>query len=139
MTPPLMHTRRFKEMLGIAKALPASNWPKPSEALALEWFYMSFHKYNRNKFVTSGRKLNTETLESVTEFFEAQFMTNKNDGTLERMELERIKKQAQLKLKNEIRDKIPAREDERSSYQAKRKNTSCDTQCCPYNGCKERH
>jgi hypothetical protein len=87
MTPPPMHLRQFKEMLRIAEALPASNWPKPLEALALEWFYMLFHKNNHNRFVTLGRKLDTKTFKLVTEFFEAQFMTNKNDGTLECMEL----------------------------------------------------
>ncbi len=34
MTPLRMHARRFKEMLRIAEALPAGNWPKPSEVLA---------------------------------------------------------------------------------------------------------
>jgi hypothetical protein len=102
MTFPRMHARRVKEMLQIAKALPAGNWPKPLEALALEWFYMSFHKNDCNKFVTSGRKINTKTFELVTEFFEAQFTTNKNDGMLKCMELEHIKKRAQLKLKNKL-------------------------------------
>ncbi len=101
MTPLRMHARQFKEMLQIAKALPASNWPKPSEALALEWFYMSLHKNNRNKFIKLGRKLDTETFKLVTEFFEAQFTTNKNGGTVECMELKLIKKQAQLKLKKQ--------------------------------------
>jgi hypothetical protein len=71
MTPPRMHARQFKEMLQITKALTAGNWSKPSEALALEWFCMSFHKNNCNKFATAGRKLDTETFELVTEFFEA--------------------------------------------------------------------
>ncbi len=87
-----MHVRQFKEMLRITKALPAGNWLKPLEALALKWFYMSFHTNNHNKFVTMGRKLDAETFELVTELFEAQFTTNKNNGTLKRMELERIKK-----------------------------------------------
>ncbi len=43
------------------------------------------------------------------------------------MELERIKKQAQLKLKNKLCDKIRAREDERHSYQEKHKIASRDT------------
>ena len=65
-------------MLQIAEAIPAGNWPKPSEVLALEWFYMWFHKNDHNKFVTLGRKLDTKTFELVTEFFEAQFTMNKN-------------------------------------------------------------
>jgi hypothetical protein len=89
------------------------------EALVPEWFYMSFHKNNHNKFVTSGRKLDTETFELVTEFFEAQFTMNKNNGKLERMKLKRIKKQAQLKLKKKLRNKIHAREDEHRAYREK--------------------
>jgi hypothetical protein len=65
MTPPKMHARQFKEMLRIAKALPAGNWPKPLEALALEWIYMLFHKNGCNKFVMVGRKLDTMTFKSV--------------------------------------------------------------------------
>jgi hypothetical protein len=77
-----MLVRQFKEMLQIAETLPASNWSKPLELLALEWFYVSFHKNDRNKFVTVGRKLDTQTFELVTEFFEAQFTMNKNNGML---------------------------------------------------------
>jgi hypothetical protein len=68
MTPLRMHTRQFKEMLRITKALPAGNWSKPSGAPALKWFYMSFHKNNCNKFVTAGRKLDPKTFKLVTEF-----------------------------------------------------------------------
>jgi hypothetical protein len=68
MTPHCTHARRFKEMLRTAKALPAGNWPKPLEALALKWFYMLFHNNNHNKFVTEGKKLKTEMFESATEF-----------------------------------------------------------------------
>jgi hypothetical protein len=68
MTPLQMHARQFKEMLWIAKALPAGNWSKPLEALAPKWFYMSFHKNDHNKFITAGKKLDTETFESVTKF-----------------------------------------------------------------------
>ncbi len=56
MTPMQIHARQFKEMLQITKALPAGNWSKPLEVLELEGFYMMFHKNNRNKFVTVGRK-----------------------------------------------------------------------------------
>jgi hypothetical protein len=66
MNPLQMHARRFKEMLQITKALPAGNWPKHLEALALEWFYVLFNNNNHNKFVTPGRKLDTETFEWVT-------------------------------------------------------------------------
>ncbi len=101
-----MHARQFKEMLQIAKALPVGNWSQPSEALALKWFYMSFHKNGLSKFITAGRKLKTKTFESVPKFFIAQFMMNKNNVTLECMKLECIKKRAHLKLKNKLCDKI---------------------------------
>jgi hypothetical protein len=46
-------------MLRTAKALLAGDMPKPSDALALQWFYMLFHKKTCNKFVTSSKKLET--------------------------------------------------------------------------------
>jgi hypothetical protein len=139
MTHPGMHARQFKEMLRIAEALPAGNWSKPLEALALEWFYMSFHKNDCNKFVTVGRKLNTKTSKLVTEFFEAQFTTNKNDGMLERMELKHIKKRTQLKLKNKLCNKICTCKDEHCTYQAKREIASHNAQRRPYNDREEQH
>ncbi len=51
------------------------------------------------------------------------------------MELKRIKKRAQLKLKNKLRDKICAREDEHCTYRAKCKIASCNAQHRPYNNC----
>jgi hypothetical protein len=62
---------------------------------------------------------------------------NKNDGTLERMELERIKKCAQLKLKNKLHNKICACGDKHCTYREKHKIASPDTQRRPYNDCKE--
>jgi hypothetical protein len=53
------------------------------------------------------------------------------------MELERIKKQAQLKLKNNLCNKICAREDECHSYKGKCKIASRDTRCLPYDDCKK--
>ncbi len=53
------------------------------------------------------------------------------------MELKRIKKQAQLKLKNKLCNKICACEDKCCSYQAKCEIASRDTQCHPYNDHKE--
>jgi hypothetical protein len=98
---------------------------------------MLLHKNDHNKFVTAGRKLETKTFESVTEFFEAQFMTNKNKGTLKPMELERIKKHAHLKLKNKLCNKICTRKDKRCTYPSKCKIASRNAQHHPYNNCKE--
>ncbi len=137
MTPLRMHTRQFKEMLCIAEALPAGNWSKPSEALALKWFYMLFHKNNCNKFITAGKKLKTKAFESVTKFFEAQFTTNKNNGMLERIKLEHIKKRTHLKLKNKLCDKVCMRKYELCTYRTKCKIALCNAQRRPYNDLEE--
>jgi hypothetical protein len=137
MTPPCMHTHCFKKMLRTTKALTASNMPKPSDALLLQWYWMSFYKNDRNKFVTAGKKLKTKMLGSITKFFKAQFNQNKVDGMLECMELERIKKHAHLKLKSKLRDKIHMREDKRCTYRAKRKLVSPNAKHCSYGDCND--
>jgi hypothetical protein len=65
-----------------------------------------------------------ETLESVTKVFEAQFMQNKLDGLLKCMELERIKKYAQLKVKTNLCKKICICKDNCRTYCTKRKLAS---------------
>jgi hypothetical protein len=55
-------------MLSIAEALLAGNMMKPLDALALQLFYMLFHKNNQNKFVATGKKLTPEMLKSITKF-----------------------------------------------------------------------
>ncbi len=82
LTSPRVHLHRFKEMLCIPKLLLASNIPKPLDALALQWYYMSYHKNDRKKFILSGKTLDNETIESVTTFFQAlykQEKTRRND------------------------------------------------------------
>jgi hypothetical protein len=59
----------------------------PNESLTLEWFYMTFHKYERDQFITSGRRLVNETIESVTEYFESLYNIKKSSGKLKREEL----------------------------------------------------
>ncbi len=87
---------------------------------------MLFHKNDCNKFVTADRKLDTKTFDSVTKFFKAQFMTNKNGGMLECMGLKRIKKRAQLKLKNKLCNKICGCKDKHHTYRAKHEIASGD-------------
>jgi hypothetical protein len=113
-------------MLRTAEALSPDNMPKPLDALVLQWFYMSFHKNNCNKFVTAGKKLKPKMFETVTEFFEAQFNQNKVDGMLKCMELECIKKHAHLKLKGKLCDKMCTCEDKHCTYQAKHELASRD-------------
>ncbi len=54
----------------------------PNESLTLEWFFMTFHKSEHNQFITSGRRLVDETIESVTEYFESLYNIKKSSGKL---------------------------------------------------------
>ena len=46
-TSPRDHARRFKEMLRIAEELPPGEQPPPSDKLALQWYYMTYHSKDR--------------------------------------------------------------------------------------------
>ena len=72
-TPPRLHAQRFKEMLRVAELLPAGDFPKPSDALALQWYYMSYHKSDRKKYVLGEKTLKDATFESVTTFFQVLY------------------------------------------------------------------
>ena len=54
----------------------------PNESLTLEWFYMTFHKFEREQFIMSGQQLVDETIESVTEYFELLYNIKKSNGKL---------------------------------------------------------
>ena len=54
----------------------------PNESLTLEWFYMTFHKSERDQFIMLGRRLIDETIESVTEYFESIYNIKKSNGKL---------------------------------------------------------
>ena len=96
LTPPRLHAQRFKEMLRIAKELPAGDIADPNDSLALEWYYMSYHKSDREKFVLSKTDMNDETLDSVTKFFQNLYKIRKSDGTLERQEYERVRRRTSV-------------------------------------------
>ena len=53
----------------------------PNESLTLEWFYMTFHKFEREQFIMSGQQLVDETIESVTEYFEMQSIHHAGTAT----------------------------------------------------------
>jgi hypothetical protein len=55
LTPLHENARQFKEMLRIAKLLPAGKTPMPSEKLALQWYYMTYHRADRAEYVKSGK------------------------------------------------------------------------------------
>ncbi len=54
-TSAIEHRHRFDELLCVADLLPAGDIEMPNKSLALEWFYMTFHKSEHNQFVASGR------------------------------------------------------------------------------------
>ncbi len=56
----------------------------PNESLTLKWFYMTFHKSERDQFNMSGRRLAEETIESVTEYFESLYNIKKSSGKLQK-------------------------------------------------------
>ncbi len=66
MTKPIDHLCRFEEMLHSAEALPAGDMPAPNNALKIEWFYMSFHQEDPNRYLESGQRLCDETLATVS-------------------------------------------------------------------------
>jgi hypothetical protein len=69
-------------MIWMAEALPAGDMHPPNQALQLEWFYMSFHKEDKAKYIKSGRRLSNEMLEFVAEYFKNIFNLQVADGSL---------------------------------------------------------
>ena len=58
-------------MLLIAELLLVSEIAKPTKSLTAEWYYMTYHKADCNKFVASRKKLSNEAIKSLTEYFQA--------------------------------------------------------------------
>jgi hypothetical protein len=54
----------------------------PNQALQLEWFYMSFHKEDRAKYIESSQHLVEETPESLAEYSDNIFNSQVADGSL---------------------------------------------------------
>ena len=77
-------THLLKEMLRITDLLPTGDIPKPLDELAHQWYYMSYHKNDQEKFVLSGKMLDDKTIESVTTFFQALFEQKKLKGRIKR-------------------------------------------------------
>ena len=119
LTLPHVHTQWFKEMLRIAALLPAGDFPEPNKSLALEWYYMSYHKRDREKYVLAKTTLEGATIESVTLFFQALFEAKRLDGTLERQELERIKRRALREASDAVRRRIRDATDSRRTRRAR--------------------
>ena len=82
----------------------------PNQALQLEWFYMSFRKEDRAKFIMSGRRLSNEMLESVAEYFDNIFNLQVADGSLvkkcERQIKQRVRRKMRHKLHKRYNEKV---------------------------------
>ena len=112
------HRHRFDELLRVAELLPAGDIAMPNESLTLEWFYMTFHKSERDQFITSGRRLAEETIESVTEYFESLYNIKKSSGKLQKQLEQRDHR------KDEARGSIKSKYDNKLRSMANERRTS---------------
>jgi hypothetical protein len=95
-------------MIRMAEALPVGDMHPPNQALQLEWFYMSFHKEDRAKYVESGRCLFEETLKSLVKYFKNIFNTQVADRSLAK----KRKCQIEQCVRREMRHELCKRYDE---------------------------
>ncbi len=86
----------------MAKTLPAGDMHPPNQALQLEWFYMSFHKKDRAKYIKSSRRLFEEMLESLAKYFENIFNTQVADGSLAKKRECQIKQHVRRKMHHKL-------------------------------------
>jgi hypothetical protein len=116
------HPHRFEELLRVAELLPAGDIAMPNESLSLEWFYMTFHKSERDQFVTSGRRLVDETIESVMEYFESLYNIKKRNGKLKLQLKQRDRKKFEAQrgiVKHKYDDKVRNMADERRTSRSR--------------------
>jgi len=102
MMTPMDHLHRFQEMLRISEKLPAGNIPVPNAALQVEWLYMSYHKSGRAEFVRSGNKLNVESLQTLTEYFQGIHDVKISDGSLQQKRDDQIRQSARREMRGEL-------------------------------------
>jgi hypothetical protein len=124
LTAPRDHARRFKEMLRITELLPPGETPPPTEKLAVQWYYMTYHRADRSEYVKSGKKLADETIKALSAYFQLLFAQRKIDGTLERHKVERLRNRAKRTLANDIREKREARRSNHTTLVARRASAS---------------
>ncbi len=89
-------------MIRMAEALPAEDMHPPNQALQLEWFYMSFHKEDRAKYMEIGQRLVEEMLKSLAEYFENIFNSQVADGSLAKKHTCEIKQCVRRKMHHEL-------------------------------------
>ncbi len=70
---------------------------------------MTYHRADRAEYVKSGKKLAAVTIEMLTAYFQLLFAQRKNNGTLERAEVDRIRNRAKRTIASDLRDKREAR------------------------------
>ena len=99
---PMDHLHHFQEMLRISEKLLASNIPVPNAALQVEWLYMSYHKSDRAEFVRSGNKLNVETLQTLTEYFQGIHDVKISDGLLQQKRDDQIRQSARREMRGKL-------------------------------------
>jgi hypothetical protein len=56
--------------------------PAPYDAIRIEWFYMSFHLEDRNRYLESGLRLYDKTLATVSKYFDNIYNSQMTDGSL---------------------------------------------------------
>jgi hypothetical protein len=102
MQSPVEHLQRLEEMIWMAEALPAGDVHPLNKVLQLEWFYMSFHKEDRAKYVKSSRRLSNETLKTVTEYFENIFNLQVAGGSLAKKRKHQIEQRLRCKINHKL-------------------------------------
>jgi hypothetical protein len=123
------HCHCFNELLRVAELLPAGDIAMPNKSLTLEWFFMTFHKSGRNQFITSGRQLVDQMIESVTEYFESLYNIKKSNGKLKLQLEQRDRKKYEAQrgtTKNRYNDKMRNMADERRTSHSRNYRDDCN-------------
>jgi hypothetical protein len=96
---------------------------------------MTFHKFERDQFITSGRRLVNEMIKTVTEYFKVLYNIKKSNGKL-KLQLEQrdcTKSEAQRgTAKNMYNYKMRNMADERRASRRREYRDNCNCDC----GCK---
>jgi hypothetical protein len=104
MQSPMKHLCQFEEMIWTAAALPAGDMHPSNQALQLEWFYTSFHKEDRAKYVESGQRLPDEMLKLLAEYFDNIFNSQVvADGSLAKKRECHIEQSVRRKMRHKLR------------------------------------
>lgn len=111
-TSPVEHLRRFLELHRHSLILPAGHMADPGARLLVEWLYMSYHQNDRMKFTESGKNLDSMTLESLTQYFQAIWEQKMATGTLK---VEQPREQSRSKPSAERGRQDDRRNDSRTS------------------------